>query len=78
MSDTRHEMEFATVTKLAAVKEYLDALAEGVERHELVFHYGGQTLRLVLAEEVELEISARVKGGRSTIELEMSWPDSVK
>lgn len=69
----KDRLEFARVAPTEEIADYLASLAAGLKRGQLSLESGEQTLRLVPAPELRLELRVSQKERKGKIEIEIGW-----
>jgi amphi-Trp domain-containing protein len=69
-------IEYAAVLSSDDVARYLERVAAGLRQRELRFEAGDDSVALDVSGNVKVEVEVTASGSASSIELEMSWPES--
>lgn len=69
----RDGFEFARIGSSDEIAEYVASLAMGLKQGEVSLESGEQTLRLVPASNIKLEMKVKQKDQKGKIDLEIGW-----
>jgi amphi-Trp domain-containing protein len=69
-------IEYEAVLSSDDVARYLERVAAGLRQRELRFEAGDDSVALDVSGNVKVEVEVTASGGESSIEVEVSWPQS--
>lgn len=69
-------IEYEAVLSNEEVARYLECVAAGLRQRELRFEAGDASVALDISGNVKVEVEVTASGGGSSIEVEVSWPQS--
>ena len=70
------KFDYEAIQDRQTMRQYLNALMEGIEKGKLVFSSGKEQILLAPTELIRLSVKAKRKPGKSKITMKFTWNDS--
>jgi len=69
------KFDYEAIQDRQTMRQYLNALMEGIEKGKLVFSSGKEQILLAPTELIRLSVKAKRKPGKSKITMKLTWND---